>query len=142
MGEAMPFRHILILPAIGAAALLGGAASAPAIQAFARVQPGEWVLHAFDRSVPDQKLCIDDAYDLIQLRHPGAACSRFVLTNEPGTATVHYTCAGAGYGRTTIKVESSQIVQLDSQGLVNQSPFQISLEARRAGSCAVGRASR
>lgn len=138
----MRLKRILILPAIGAAALLGGAADAPVIQAFARIQPGEWVLHAFDRSVPDRKICIDDAYDLIQIRHPGAPCSRFVLTNEPSTATVHYTCAAAGYGRTTIKVESSQIVQLDSQGLVNQSPFQVSLEGRRVGSCAGGRTGR
>lgn len=132
----MRLKRILILPAIGAAAVLGGAANSPVIQAFTHIQPGEWVLHAFDRSVPDRKLCIDDAYDLIQLRHPGAACARFVLTNDPNMATVHYTCAGAGYGRTTIKVESGQLVTLESQGLVNQSPFQVSLEGRRTGACA------
>lgn len=135
----MVLRWVLILPAIAAAALLGGAANAPAIQAFARIQPGSWTLHAFDRSVPDQKICIDDAYDLIQLRHPGASCSRFVLTNDPTTATVHYTCNGAGYGRTTIKVESGQLIRLESQGLVNQSPFQIAMEGRRTGECETAR---
>ena len=128
-------RRVLILPAIGAAALVGGAADAPVIQAFGKIQPGAWTLHAFDRSVPDQKLCINDAYDLIQLRHPGATCSRFVLTNEPANATVHYTCNGAGYGRTSIKVESGQLIRVESQGLVNQSPFQVSLEGRRTGAC-------
>lgn len=131
----MQLRRALIIPAIGAAAFLGGAANAPAIQAFGRIQPGAWTLHAFDKSVPDQKLCIDDAYDLIQLRHPGAACSRFVLTNDPMTATVHYTCNGAGYGRTTIKVETGQLIHVESQGLANQSPFQVSLEGRRSGAC-------
>jgi hypothetical protein len=131
----MRLRRILILPAIGAVALLGGAANAPAIQAFGRIQPGAWVLHAFDGSVADQKLCIDDAYDLIQLRHPGASCSRFILTNDPTTATVHYTCNGAGYGRTTIKVETGQLIRLESQGLANQSPFQLALEGRRSGTC-------
>ena len=131
----MSLRRVLILPAVGVAALLGGAANAPAIQAFGRIQPGEWTLHAFDRSVPDQKLCIDDAYDLIQLRHPGAVCSRFVLTNDPMNATVHYTCNGAGYGRTTITVETGQLIRVESQGLANQSPFQVAMEGRRAGAC-------
>lgn len=135
----MVLRRVLILPAIAVAALIGGAADAPAIQAFARIQPGGWILHAFDRSVPDQKICIDDAYDLIQLRHPGATCSRFVLTNDPTTATVHYTCNGAGYGRTTIKVETGQLIRVESQGLVNQSPFQVSMEGRRTGACDAGR---
>ena len=136
----MRLRPVLILPAIGAAALLCGAATAPAIQAFGRIQPGAWTLHAVDNSAPDQKLCIDDAYDLIQLRHPGAACSRFVLTNDPATATVHYTCNGAGYGRTTITVESGQLIRLQSQGLANQSPFEVTLEGRRAGACEAPRA--
>jgi hypothetical protein len=71
----------------------------------------------------------------IQLRHPGAACSRFVLANEAQTATVHYTCTGAGYGRTTIKVETGELIRVDSQGLSNQMPFQMAFEGRRAGKC-------
>ena len=90
---------------------------------------------SLDKSEPDRRLCIQDGYELIQLRHPGAACSRFVLTNNPEVATVHYTCTGAGYGRTTIKVETGQLIRVDSQGLVNQSPFQVSFEGRRIGEC-------
>ena len=130
----MRLRLWMIGPAFGAAVLLGGAANAP-ILAFGRIQPGSWQLRALDKSLPDRRVCINDAYDLIQLRHPGAACSRFVLTNEAQTATVHYTCSGAGYGRTTIKVETGQLIRIDSQGLVNQSPFDMSFEGRRVGSC-------
>ena len=107
-----------------------------------RIEPGEWQLRALDNSVPVRRLCIDDAYDLVQLRHPGAPCSRFVLSNEPQTATVHYTCPGAGYGRTTIRVETGQLVRVESQGLVNRSPFQIVLEGRRVGKCAPEAATR
>lgn len=121
--------------------MLGGAANAP-IQAFGRMEPGEWQLRTLDNSAPVRKLCISDAYDLIQLRHPGAACSRFVLANEPQTATVHYTCTGAGYGRTTIRVETPQLVHIDSQGLANRSPFQVALEARRVGKCGAQQAAR
>ncbi|GAO38193.1 hypothetical protein SCH01S_10_00030 [Sphingomonas changbaiensis NBRC 104936] len=134
-------RLLLILVAGAAALLLEGAANAP-ILAFGRIEPGEWQLRALDNSMPMRKLCIDDAYDLVQLRHPGAACSRFVLANEPQTATVHYTCAGAGYGRTMIRVETGQLVRIESQGLANRSPFEIALEGRRVGKCIPERAAR
>jgi hypothetical protein len=127
-------RLLPILIAGAAVLTLEGAANAP-ILAFDRIEPGQWQLRALDNSVPVRKLCITDAYDLIQLRHPGAACSRFVLANEPQTATVHYTCTGAGYGRTTIQVETGQLVRIESQGLSNQSPFQVTLEGRRLGKC-------
>ena len=130
----MRLRWWLIGPAIGAAALLGGAANAP-ILALNRIEPGAWQLRALDKSMPDRRLCVADGYDLIQLRHPGAACSRFVLTNDPQTATVHYTCPGAGYGRTTIKVETGQLIRVESQGLINQAPFEMTWEGRRVGSC-------
>jgi hypothetical protein len=127
-------RSVLIVAAAGAAFLLGGTADAP-IVAFRNVRPGEWQLRALDNSQPVRRLCVNDAYDFIQLRHSGAACSRFVLANEPQTATVHYTCSGAGYGRTTIKVETSELVRIESQGLANQAPFQVTLEGRRLGAC-------
>ncbi|WP_326410983.1 hypothetical protein [Sphingomonas sp.] len=134
-------RLLLVVAGSAAALLLAGAANAP-IHAFDRIEAGEWQLRALDGSAAVRRLCIDDAYDLVQLRHPGVACSRFVLTNEPETATVHYTCAGAGYGRTTIRVETGQLVRIDSQGLANRSPFQITLEGRRIGKCAPEHAAR
>lgn len=138
----MRLRWLLAVPLLGAAALLAGAAPRSPILAFARIQPGAWQLRALDGSAPPQRLCIADAYDLIQLRHPGAACSRFVLANEAETATVHYTCTGAGYGRTTIKVETNQLIRIDSQGLVNRAPFDTAFEGRRLGKCAQDQASR
>ncbi|WP_232328675.1 MULTISPECIES: hypothetical protein [Sphingomonas] len=127
-------RLVAIMVAGATVLMLASAAHAP-IQAFGRIEPGQWQLRALDNSAPVRRLCVADAYDLVQLRHPGAACSRFVLANEPQTATVHYTCAGAGYGRTTIRVETPQLVRIESQGLANQSPFQVTLEGRRLGKC-------
>ena len=134
-------RRFLVFAGGAAALLLAGAANGP-IQAFGRIEPGQWQLRALDNSVPVRRLCIGDGYDLIQLRHPGAACSRFVLANEPESATVHYTCSGAGYGRTTVRIETPQLVHIDSQGLANQSPFQVTLEGRRIGKCETERAAR
>lgn len=127
---------------VGGVALTAAAAPRPSILAFGLVQPGVWQLRELGVSATLQRLCIQDPYDLIQLRHPGAACSRFVLANEAQTTTVHYTCTGAGYGRTTIKVETPSLMRIDSQGLANQSPFQVALEARRVGPCAPQQAGR
>ena len=134
-------RVWLIVPGVIAAALLGGAAARTPILAFARITPGEWQLRALDGE-PARRMCINDAYDLIQLRHPGVACSRFVLDNEAQTATVHYTCTGAGYGRTTIKVETGELIRIDSQGLSNRMPFQMAFEGRRVGKCGPQQATR
>jgi hypothetical protein len=138
----MRVRVSLAIGVLGVAVLAGAAATRTQIRAFGQIQPGAWQLRALDKSGFAERLCIADAHDLIQLRHPAAPCSRFVLTNEPQTTTVHYTCTGAGYGRTTIKVESGQLIRIESQGLVNQSPFQMSLEGRWVGGCAQEKASR
>jgi hypothetical protein len=124
---------------LGASVLaLGGlliAATPSGPLAFSRIRPGGWQLRALDGSAPTRRICLTDPAELIQLRHPGATCSRFVLDDAADTATIHYTCTGAGYGRTTIKVETGELIRIDSQGLINQAPFQVALEGRRLGSC-------
>jgi hypothetical protein len=134
-------RVWLVVPAVLAAVLLGGAARAPVV-AFGKIAPGEWQLRPLDGGAAARRMCVNDAYELVQLRHPGAACSRFVLANEPQAATVHYTCTGAGYGRTTIRVESGELIRVDSQGLANQMPFQMAFEGRRVGRCGPDQAAR
>jgi hypothetical protein len=127
-------RRALIIAAVVAVPMIAAAAARTPILAFNRLQPGAWQLRALDGS-PPRRLCIANGDEFVQLGHPGAACSRFVLTNEAGLATIHYTCAGHGYGRTTVKVETPQLVQLDSQGLIDRAPFQVAYEGRRVGEC-------
>lgn len=131
----MNVRRLIVLAAIVGSGGLLISASTGAPQAFARIQSGAWQLRALDGSAPTRRICLTDPAELIQLRHPGATCSRFVLDNAPETATIHYTCPGAGYGRTTIKVETGELIRVESQGLINRAPFQVALEGRRAGAC-------
>jgi hypothetical protein len=119
---------------VGSTALMAAAPRSP-ILVFSRIQPGAWQLREPGSSAAPLRICVQNPDELIQLRHPGAACSRFVLTNEAQTATVHYTCTGAGYGRTTLKIETPVLVRIESQGLASQSPFQVAFEARRTGPC-------
>lgn len=127
-------RLVAIIAAVVTVPLVAAATSRTPILAFNRLQPGAWQLRALDGS-PPRRICLANGDELIQLGHPGASCSRFVLSNEAELATIHYTCTGHGYGRTTVKVETPQLVQLDSQGLIDRSPFQVAYEGRRVGEC-------
>lgn len=95
---------------------------------------GEWTIKHRDGS-PDQKICVSSGRELIQLRHLESECSRFVVEDGANKVTVQYTCPGNGYGRTNIRKETGSLVQIESQGIAEGSPFQFVAEARRTGSC-------
>jgi hypothetical protein len=111
-------------------------AQAPTIAALQMIQPGQWALRSRSDPAQSRSLCLGDPALLFQIRHGGAACTRFVVTNDPRGATVQYRCPGAGNGRTTIKVETPRLIQIDSQGIANNEPFMIEYEGRRVGECA------
>jgi len=118
----------------GAFALIG-AADTPQLTALSTIESGQWVLRSTTPGAPPKTFCLGDARLLLQLQHPAASCSRFVIANDARSATVHYTCPGAGHGRTTISVETPRLIHVDSQGIANNAPFDWSLIGRRAGAC-------
>jgi hypothetical protein len=95
---------------------------------------GAWNLHLRDGG-EDQRICLRDGREFIQLRHKQAGCSRFVVEDTANEVVVQYTCRGNGYGRTSIRREGSDVVQIESQGIIDGAPFAMSGEARRNGSC-------
>ena len=95
---------------------------------------GEWTIK--QRGVTtDRKICVKSGTDLVQLMHRDGECSQFVVEDGSVRVTVQYTCPGNGYGRTSIRRETSALVQLESQGIHDGMPFQMTAEARRTGSC-------
>ena len=121
--------------AASAAVLAQPVAAPQVLSALALIQPGQWSLHAHDRPSDNRSICVGDARALLQVRHGEAMCSRFVIASDARTATVHYTCPGSGHGRTTIRVESPHIIQIETQGIINNEPFALSWEGRRTGDC-------
>lgn len=111
-------------------------AQAPTIAALQVIQPGQWALRSRTDPAQSRALCLGDPALLLQLRHGNAACARFVVANDPRGATVQYRCPGSGSGRTTIKVETPRLIQIESQGIMNNEPFVIEYEGRRVGECA------
>ena len=95
---------------------------------------GGWNLRIRDDG-SEQRICLRDGRELIQIRHKQPGCSRFVVRDDADEVVVQYTCRGNGYGRTTLRREGNGLVQLQSQGIIDGAPFSISGEARHSGGC-------
>lgn len=117
----------------GGALWAAGEASRPRV--LAGIQPGQWVLRGVDGSTSTRAMCVVDPSVLLQLRHPNTGCSRITLEDGPARGQVHYTCPGHGHGDTTIRIETPALIHIDSQGIADNAPFNISIEARRTGGC-------
>ena len=100
-----------------------------------RMQAGQWELVARDGSRARERICLHDGRRLIQLRHPSAACDRLIVEDSASEVTVQYTCRGQGFGRTSIRMENSRLVQLETQGIVGGLPFEFAAEGRYIGPC-------
>ena len=124
---------VYAIPSVGLAA--PGSPYAP-IKALSTVQPGLWDIRSRDNPDANRVFCLSDVKILVQLRHPNSMCPRFVISDTQREATVQYSCPSRGNGRTTIRVETPRLVQIETQGIADQSPFAFSAEARRAGDCA------
>ncbi len=122
-----------------AASTLAGAtavpAQAPSLAMLDRLEKGSWQLRERGKDAVLQTVCLGDARRLIQIQHPRATCSRYIIEDTPGSVTVHYTCPGAGHGRTSIRSETNRLVQIDTQGIADGKPFSQAIEARRMGPC-------
>lgn len=95
---------------------------------------GEWTLKQRG-GAPDRRICVKSGAELIQLMHRESGCNQFVVEDGAARVTVQYTCPGSGYGRTSIRRETPALVQLESQGIHDGMPFQMTGEARRTGNC-------
>jgi hypothetical protein len=115
--------------------LTPAAAQAPSLAMLSALDNGQWEVRARDGSAV-RKVCVRSGLELIQLQHGLGGCSRFVVEDGATAVTVQYTCRGNGYGRTSIRRETSSLVQIESQGIADGAPFQFSAEARKvAATC-------
>jgi hypothetical protein len=131
------------LAAIGLLAVsVGGGAAAFAqggdLSLLESLDRGLWQLRAVGGGASGaaiDKLCVGDVTRLTQIQHGNTPCTRYVVKSTPNMVTVSYTCRGQGQGLTTIRKESGKLIQIQSQGIQNNSPFSFSVEGRRAGTC-------
>lgn len=134
---------VLILSGLALSIATGRAADAAPAEAglptaLASLQPGLWSLRSRDGSAAPKTICLGDMRLLLQVQHENAVCNRMVISNNPVETVVNYTCAGRGNGRTTVRVETPRVVQIESQGIDGKELFDWTLEGRRTGECAAG----
>lgn len=132
-------RTARIAVAVVVSCLVAGVPAAgqrPTLAMLDQIETGRWELRLRDPGKPTQRLCVNNGRRFIQLRHPETACERLIVEDSPSAVTVQYTCRGRGYGRTHIRRETRQLMQIQSQGIADGLPFEFSAEARRVGDCA------
>lgn len=122
-----------LLAAMLSHAPLWAESSASPIIALDQLERGLWQIMV--KGEAPRKICIAEMEVLLQLGHGGIACRRFAIANGPTNATVHYTCPASEWGQTTLRVETSQLAQIDTQGIAGGMPFAFTAEARRMGVC-------
>lgn len=110
-------------------------AQTPELALLTQLERGTWQLVERGSTRPPRAICLGDARALLQPQHPQATCSRFIVSDTAEAVTVSYDCGAAGNGRTTIRRETNRLVQVETQGIARGSPFSMTLEARRTGTC-------
>jgi hypothetical protein len=137
MGRAFGISKLSSAATIAAAVALASvplAAQAPELAMLNDLAKGAWNLRIRDDG-SQQRICVRDGREFIQLRHRQPGCSQFVVQDGADEVVVQYTCRGNGYGRTSIRREGNGLVQIRSQGIEGGTPFSFSGEARQSGSC-------
>lgn len=124
----------IILTASLIVAGYSAAAQTRSLVALGQIERGEWSLRAADGST--RSICVTDPQALLQLRHRGVSCQRFVVENEANSGRVTYNCPGLGNGDTRISVETPRLIRLETQGMSRGLPFTEEYEGRRTGACA------
>ena len=128
-------RPVAAIAAIFAGVMVAPAtAQAPELAMLDGLQDGGWDvrIRGEDNS---SRVCLRTGRELIQIRHRGGRCSHVTVEDGASAVTVQYSCPGNGYGRTTIRKETPQLVQINSQGIEGGVPFHFNAEARRTGGC-------
>ena len=134
MAGARPSARRCLSPALAVVLVAWPAtARAPSLGMLDTLEKGGWTLHVRDGD--SERLCVRTGREFIQLRHSQTNCGRFVIEDAPDEIDVQYTCPGAGYGRTSVRRETRTLVQVQSRGIANGSPFAVVAEARREGAC-------
>lgn len=129
----------LIFSATAIGSVLAGALAVPALAqgtsgVFDRLSKGEWTVRFRDGSAP-RKICVRSGFELAQLKLNSQNCTSVVVQETSDAVTVHHSCKARGFSRTKVRRETGALVQIESQGFIDDLPYQFAAEARRTGDC-------
>ena len=118
--------------AIGVAGIsLAAAAATPSV--LTQVAGGQWEITRSGQA--PVLLCIANPAILAQFENREGKCTRNVVRDGGSAATIHYSCAGGGFGQSDIKVLTPRSLRVETQGISDNAPFKYTFQARRVGDC-------
>lgn len=123
---------LMITAGAGAMVVLAGA-QRPA--ALAQTQGGMWEISGVPGSKAPARQCVADPTALAQFEHRGRFCTRIVISDNPPSTVIHYTCPGAGFGRSKMTLITPRSIRIETQGISDSLPFNYVIQARRVGDC-------
>jgi hypothetical protein len=126
-------KNLALWLAVGAGALT--LAATPAPKALATISGGLWEISGAPGASAPIRQCIADLSLLAQFEHRGRNCSRDIVSDQSGSTVIHYSCGGAGFGRSQIDVITPRSLRVSTQGISDKLPFNYVLQARRLGDC-------
>lgn len=123
--------------AILAGMTLAGAAviAAPRPAALAKASPGLWEIYRLPGTRMASRECVADLVSLAQYEHRRQRCASTVLSDNPITTVIEYSCTGGGFGRTALTMITPRSLRIETQGISDNLPFNYVLQARRVGDC-------
>ena len=125
-------RIALGIAAAGLMLALGGAQRPMAL---ARTSGGLWEVDSMPRGPRPTRMCVADTVVLAQYEHRSRSCTRVVITDQPTSTVIHYTCPGSDFGRTKVTLITPRSLRIETQGISGGAPFSYVLQARRVGDC-------
>ena len=129
------FATIIAAPALAALIGVGGLASAQGVGGGGSIERGAWELRYRSGTAAPKRVCVRTGRELLRLRHRGLNCTDQTVERDGPVTTVQYSCPGNGYGRTVMRRENRELVQLSGTGIAGRAPFRFDAEARLVGRC-------
>jgi len=126
-------RRGLILSLIMAVPAVAWGAAQPS--ALAQVAGGLWEISGMPGAREPIRECVPNVVTLAQFEHRGRNCTRNVLADKGSSTLISYKCGAAGFGQTTVEVLTPRSLQISTQGISDQMPFNYVLQAHRVGDC-------
>lgn len=129
-----PARAAIIFAVLASATGAAAAATQATLPVLSRLDRGLWELRNLDTGGHFAPICLRDPAALTQLQHRQSQCTRNVVSQSADRVEVRYACP-TGFGQTTIRVETTRLARIVSEGIDNGVPFGFRAEGRRVGPC-------
>jgi hypothetical protein len=122
----------IALGGVGAALLLIAAAQPSALT---QAQPGVWEISGAPGARTPVRQCVADIAALARFEHRAKTCAAKIIRDDGSSASIQYSCGGAGFGNSEIQVITPRSLRISTQGISDGLPFNYVLQARRIDDC-------